>query len=77
MNLWCIGLRVKCIVLVQFFATQLYAASLAVWPINPRIDAPESATMVWVKNNSAKEEIVLQARIFSWRQEGNKDQNDP
>lgn len=76
MNLWRIGLQLKLFLLVQFFTAQLHAASLAVWPINPRIDAPDSATMVWVKNSSAKEEMVLQARIFSWRQENNKDYYD-
>lgn len=65
------------LLLVLAFSSQVFAASLAVWPINPRIDAPASATMVWVKNNSATEEIVLQARIFSWRQEDNKDLYDP
>lgn len=76
MNLRRIGLRLTFFLYALFFAAQIHAASLAVWPINPRIDAPDSATMVWVKNNSAKDEIVLQARIFSWRQENNKDQYD-
>lgn len=62
------------LLLITFFSLHIHAASLAVWPINPRIDAPASATMVWVKNNSAKEELVLQARVLSWRQDENLDQ---
>ncbi len=59
--------------LLVFIASPLNAASLAVWPINPRIDAPDSATMVWVKNNDVKEEIVLQARVLTWSQQNNQD----
>ncbi len=62
------------LLLIILFSAPGHAASLAVWPINPRIDAPASATMVWVKNNSAKEELVLQARVLSWRQDENLDQ---
>jgi fimbrial chaperone protein len=53
---------------------QVYASSLGVWPINPRIDPPASAVMVWVKNNSKTESVTLQARVFLWRQVDNKDQ---
>ncbi len=56
-----------------FISVHLEAASLAVWPINPRIDAPASTTMVWVKNNDADEEMVLQARVLTWSQQDNKD----
>lgn len=59
--------------LLAFITSPLNAASLAVWPINPRIDAPASATMVWVKNNNANEEVVLQARILTWSQQDNRD----
>lgn len=56
------------------FSTKNYAASLGVWPINPRIDAPASATMVWVKNNSTQDNIVLQARVLKWGQRDNTDE---
>lgn len=65
LNLGCFFLILVC--------SPLNAASLAVWPINPRIDAPASATMVWVKNNNANEEVVLQARILTWSQQQNQD----
>lgn len=66
--------------LLIFIPVHIEAASLAVWPINPRIDAPASTTMVWVKNNDVDEEMVLQARVLTWSQQDNKDhyeaQND-
>lgn len=63
---------------VKLFITFIFplfvkASSLGVWPINPRIDSPASATLVWVKNNNKSEPVVLQARIFLWRQEDNND----
>jgi len=53
------------------------ASSLGVWPINPRIDAPASAVMIWAKNNNKNESVILQARVFLWRQNDNKDQLIP
>lgn len=53
------------------------ASSLGVWPINPRIDAPASSALVWVKNNNKTEPVVLQARVFLWRQLDNSDQLIP
>lgn len=58
---------------LMLLSVQIYAASLGVWPINPRIDAPASATMVWVKNNSPNDDIVLQARVLKWNQYENTD----
>ncbi|HWV15670.1 MAG TPA: fimbria/pilus periplasmic chaperone [Cellvibrio sp.] len=49
---------------------------MGIWPINPRLDAPASATLIWVKNNSTTDAIVLQARIFSWSQKDNSDSYD-
>lgn len=57
-----------------FACTLAQAASLAVWPINPRLDAPASSTLVWVKNNSGDSTVTLQARIFTWRQANNDDE---
>jgi len=62
------------IAILVLHLNQACASSLGVWPINPRIDAPASATMVWVKNNSKTEPVTLQARVFLWRQVDNKDQ---
>ncbi|HTF95129.1 MAG TPA: fimbria/pilus periplasmic chaperone [Cellvibrio sp.] len=70
------GLQFGWLFFFWLLSSSVCAANLAVWPINPRIDAPASATMVWVKNNSATEEIVLQARVLSWRQHENRDQYD-
>ncbi|MET0356484.1 MAG: fimbria/pilus periplasmic chaperone, partial [Cellvibrio sp.] len=50
------------------------ASSLGVWPINPRIDSPASSTLIWVKNNNKNAPIVLQARVFLWKQNNNSDQ---
>lgn len=71
------GLQLGWLLFFYFLSSPLFAANLAVWPINPRIDAPASATMVWVKNNSPTEEIVLQARVLSWKQNENRDHYDP
>jgi len=59
------------------YSPTLIASALGVWPINPRIDAPASGTLVWVKNNSKSEAVVLQARVFLWRQADNNDQLIP
>lgn len=40
------------------------------------IDAPASATLVWVKNNNKTESVILQARIFSWSQVDDLDDLD-
>ncbi len=57
-----------------WWAAAAQAASLAVWPINPRLDAPASSTLVWVKNNSNDATVTLQARIFLWQQTNNDDE---
>lgn len=64
----------KMVILWLLVSSQVQAASLAVWPINPRLDAPASATLVWVKNNSGDTSVTLQARIFSWQQHNNEDE---
>lgn len=62
--------------LALLFSYEVCATSLGVWPINPRIDAPASATLVWVKNNNKAESVILQARIFSWSQVDDQDKLD-
>ncbi len=57
------------LLLSSAISSATYAASMGVWPINPRIDAPASSTLVWVKNNNNSEPVVLQARIFAWHQD--------
>jgi fimbrial chaperone protein len=54
-----------------------YASNLGVWPINPRIDAPASSSLIWVKNSRSTEPITLQARIFSWKQSDGADHTEP
>lgn len=68
---YCLG-----VIGVFLLSINIQAASLGVWPINPRIDAPASATMVWVRNNSANDDIVLQARVLKWSQHDNAEQYD-
>lgn len=65
------------ILIIALQTTLAGASSLGVWPINPRIDAPAASTLVWVKNNSKNEPVVLQARVFLWRQIDNSDQLIP
>lgn len=62
--------------LALLFSHGVCATSLGVWPINPRIDAPASATLVWVKNNNKAESVILQARIFAWSQVDAQDKFD-
>ena len=73
-----LGWRYCCFVVIWIItcSVKVDAASLGVWPINPRIDAPASATMVWVRNNSGTDDIVLQARVLKWSQTDNKEQYD-
>lgn len=54
-----------------------YAVNLAIWPIDPRIDSGALSGSIWVKNNDAKNDVVLQARVLRWHQQNNEDINDP
>lgn len=65
------------IILITLHLSCASASSLGVWPINPRIDAPASAAMIWVKNNNKNEAVTLQARVFLWQQVNNQDQLIP
>ncbi len=58
---------------IILFSVQVQAASLGVWPINPRIDPPQLSTSIWVKNNSLDETVVLQVRVLSWQQNNDQD----
>jgi fimbrial chaperone protein len=73
-RVWVRIIFLKVVFLIALSSTKIHAASLGVWPINPRIDAPASATMVWVKNNHSQDNIVLQARVLKWTQSDNKDE---
>lgn len=55
------------------FAMPVQATSLGVWPINPRIDPPESSTSIWVRNNSQDMSVVLQVRVLAWSQDEDTD----
>lgn len=70
-------LLVLWITALPFFIPPANASSLGVWPINPRIDSPASSTLIWVKNNNKNEPIVLQARVFLWKQQNNTDEFEP
>lgn len=54
------------------FAMPASAASLGIWPINPRIDANESATAIWIKNND-NQPLILQIRVMGWQQSNGED----
>jgi len=62
------------IFLVSMATAMASASNVGVWPINPRIDSPTSSTLLWVKNNNKNDPVVLQARVFLWKQIDNKDQ---
>lgn len=64
------------IILASVIAPLTNASSLGVWPINPRIDAPSSSTLIWVKNNNKNDPVTLQARVFLWSQIDNEDKFD-
>lgn len=48
------------------------AASVVIWPIDPRIEAGERATALWLEN-SGTDPITLQVRSFLWSQDGGED----
>jgi fimbrial chaperone protein len=54
-------------VLLYVFSAGSHAVSLSVWPIDPYLRAPSSASAVWVRNTS-NEPVVLQARVLRWNQ---------
>lgn len=66
-------LSASLIVILLFFSWQAGAASLGIWPINPRIDANESATAIWIKNNDSGP-VMLQIRVMDWQQNNDQDE---
>ena len=64
------------IILAAIIIPSAIASNLGVWPINPRIDAPASSTLIWVQNNNKNETVMLQARVFLWSQVDNDDKFD-
>ncbi|WWO96355.1 MAG: fimbria/pilus periplasmic chaperone [Candidatus Dasytiphilus stammeri] len=46
------------------------AASLNIWPIDPMIECNDNTTLLWLENLD-KNDILLQIRIFSWKQKQN------
>lgn len=65
------------ILIMMLQCTLAKASNLAIWPINPRIDAPTSSALIWVKNNNKNSAVLLQARVFLWSQIDNNDQLTP
>jgi fimbrial chaperone protein len=43
------------------------ASSVLLWPINPVLEADQSATAVWLENRG-KQAVTLQIRVLGWRQ---------
>lgn len=58
---------------LQLNAMPVSAASLGIWPINPRIDVNESATAIWIKNNDRRP-VMLQIRVMDWHQNNGQDE---
>lgn len=48
------------------------AGSVLLWPINPVLEADQSATAVWLENRG-KKPITLQVRVLAWRQANYED----
>lgn len=48
------------------------ASALVLWPIDPKIEAGQSATMLWVENRGA-EPVSLQIRSLGWSQANGED----
>ncbi len=48
------------------------SGAILVWPIDPVIEAGESATALWIENRGDAP-AVLQMRVLAWRQEGGED----
>jgi len=59
-----------------FIASNGWSASLGVWPINPQLNASESATAIWVKNNDAHP-VRIQIRVMDWQQQQGEDHTNP
>ncbi|WWO97149.1 MAG: fimbria/pilus periplasmic chaperone [Candidatus Dasytiphilus stammeri] len=74
LTLWLIVIFiiVNCITVVS-------AASVNIWPIDPIIEYKDNTTSLWLENLD-KQDILLQIRIYSWKQKNNnfllKKQND-
>ncbi|WWO95939.1 MAG: fimbria/pilus periplasmic chaperone [Candidatus Dasytiphilus stammeri] len=47
------------------------AASLNIWPIDPILECNDNNTFLWLENLD-KNDILLQIRIFSWKQKDNQ-----
>ncbi len=43
------------------------ANSILIWPINPRIEAGDKATALWLENRG-RQPVSLQVRVLGWRQ---------
>lgn len=48
------------------------AASLLIWPIDPKIDGPRRATAIWLQNQG-REPVLMQVRVFRWTQPDGQD----
>lgn len=65
-----------CIIWGLLVSLAASAADVAVWPINPRLNAGQSSISIWVKNNDQKRPVVLQARVQAWSQHQGEDHLD-
>lgn len=67
-------LLVRCISLFMLLVGPVYAASsVLLWPINPVLEADQSATAVWLENRG-KQPVTLQIRVLAWAQSNFSDE---
>jgi fimbrial chaperone protein len=58
--------------LLAMLGARTEASALVLWPIDPKIEGDQSATMLWVENQGS-EPVTLQIRSFAWTQAEGKD----
>jgi len=51
------------------------ASSVLIWPIDPVLESDQRASALWLENRGT-DPVMLQMRIFSWRQDGKDEQYD-
>lgn len=70
---FCIFLRLCWMTWATLAGAAAYAASaVLLWPINPVLEADQSATAVWLENRG-KQPVTLQLRVLAWSQAGFED----
>ncbi|WWP00287.1 MAG: fimbria/pilus periplasmic chaperone [Candidatus Dasytiphilus stammeri] len=59
--------------LITCNSSLLANSSILIWPLDPVIEADQNAASLWLENHSANS-ILIQIRVFSWKQKNNDNQ---